>query len=70
MVKKKILNISNVLSISRLLSSPIIFYLIWSDKRNLALFLFILAVLSDKADGFIARRKKQETSSKNMCPRM
>jgi len=62
MVKSKILNIPNMLTIFRLFLSPVIFYLIWIDKRNFALFLFILAVLSDKADGFIARKKKQETS--------
>ena len=60
MVKKKIFTIPNILTLLRLLSSPVIFYLIWINKRNTAFFLFILAVLSDKADGFIARKKKQE----------
>jgi len=63
MVKKKILfNISNILSILRLLAGPICFYLIWINRNNIALFVFILAVLSDKADGVIARLKKQITS--------
>ena len=57
MVKKRLFNTSNVLTILRLFAGPLCFYLIWVDKRNLALFLFILGVLSDKADGIIARKR-------------
>jgi cardiolipin synthase len=59
---KKFLNLPNILTLLRLTASPIIFYLIWIDRKNMALFLFILAVLSDKADGYIARKRKQETA--------
>ncbi|MBW2977453.1 CDP-alcohol phosphatidyltransferase family protein [Candidatus Woesearchaeota archaeon] len=57
MVKKKLFNLANSLTILRLFAGPLCFYLIWIDERNLALFVFILAVLSDKADGIIARKR-------------
>lgn len=60
--RKKIFNIPNILTIFRLILSPVIFYLIWVDRKNLALFLFILAVITDKADGVIARKSNQETA--------
>jgi len=62
MVKKELLTIPNILTFFRLLAGPVCFYLVWIDKKNFALFLFILAVLSDKADGIFARKKKQATA--------
>ena len=64
MVKKKEdkWNIPNLLSMFRFLAAPICFYLIFIEQINWALFVFILAVLSDKLDGIIARKKRIETS--------
>lgn len=53
--------IPNILTILRILLTPIIVYFILTDSPIPALFLFILASLSDWADGFIARRFNLES---------
>jgi CDP-diacylglycerol---glycerol-3-phosphate 3-phosphatidyltransferase len=54
----------NQITIARLLSVPLLMYLILSDSylgRILAVILFFLAAVSDAVDGYIARSFKQST---------
>ena len=60
------LNISNFLTVFRLLAAPAVFILIIASKEfpNLeycALILFVLAALSDVLDGYLARKRKTIT---------
>jgi phosphatidylglycerophosphate synthase len=59
--KEKIFTIPNLLSISRLVMIPILYYL--SLKQNALLFgiLYFLTGATDALDGFLARLLKQET---------
>jgi len=62
----KELNISNALTVFRLIAAPTIFILILLSEEipvytNLALLLFILAELSDFFDGYLARKRKLVT---------
>jgi cardiolipin synthase len=50
------LTIPNFITIARLLSVPLIVWLVIADRFMEATILFILAGLSDAADGFIAKR--------------
>lgn len=51
--------ISNILSLSRLLLTPLIFYSVW-QSHLVGIFIFGgLALLSDALDGFLARRLNQ-----------
>ena len=53
--------IQNILSLMRL---PILFFVIYfikEDKVNIVLFLLSLAVITDILDGYIARKKKEDT---------
>ena len=58
---KKIINISNGLSLFRLVIAPVIMFLIVFDKMDFALILFILAAITDFFDGYISRKFKRET---------
>lgn len=58
---KKIFNISNGLSLFRLVIAPVIMFLIIFDKMYFALVLFILAALTDFLDGYASRKFKKET---------
>jgi phosphatidylglycerophosphate synthase len=58
---KKIINISNTLSFFRLISAPIIMFLIIFNKMDFALILFLLAAITDFLDGYLSRRLKRET---------
>ena len=54
--------IPNQITIARLLSVPLLMYLILSDSsiaRIFAVILFFLAAVSDAVDGYIARSFKQ-----------
>ena len=53
---ENIYTLPNVLTFSRILSTPIIAYLILNDKPYLATALLLYAGLSDLIDGWIARR--------------
>lgn len=48
----------NGLTIVRLILSPIVFYLILSEQRILALFIFLIGVMTDIFDGALARHFK------------
>jgi cardiolipin synthase (CMP-forming) len=50
------LTLPNFITIARLIGVPLIVWLIIADRFLAATFLFILAGLSDAADGFIAKR--------------
>ncbi|UCF63400.1 MAG: CDP-alcohol phosphatidyltransferase family protein, partial [bacterium] len=52
---------SNLLSISRLIMGVILYYLIISEHSYLAILVAISAVITDYADGYVAR-KRGETS--------
>lgn len=60
--KLRKLTISNMLSIFRLLVSPLIFYLILNSYNNLLIgFLYIVALSTDFLDGLTARKFRQKT---------
>lgn len=56
------LNVPNLISLTRLLSVPLIISLILSYQLTLAFFFFALAGLSDALDGFLARIFKARTT--------
>jgi cardiolipin synthase len=56
------INLPNIISLSRLLSVPLIVSLILSNQLFLAFILFALAGLSDALDGFLARIFKCRTT--------
>ena len=59
-----ILNFATILTISRIIFIPIIvFCYIYDDGelRNIAAFIFLLALITDYFDGLVARKFKQET---------
>ena len=59
-----ILNFATILTISRILFIPlIIFCYIYSngELRNIAAFIFLLALITDYFDGLVARKLNQET---------
>ena len=61
MGKKEGLNLANKITIARIKSIPFFIAAVVYSKLEIALFVFILAVISDAADGFIARALKQKT---------
>jgi phosphatidylglycerophosphate synthase len=58
---KKEVNVPNTLTVIRLLLGPLIMYLILHKQSFPALVLFVLALLTDVADGFLARKYGAET---------
>ncbi len=59
---KKILNIPNILTISRFALSPIFFILLLAGKLYEGLAVFVIVALTDLADGWVARSIKQKTA--------
>lgn len=57
-----ILNIPNILTISRIFLTPLISHYIYINNIKIASLIFIIASLTDFLDGFIARLLKQETN--------
>jgi len=55
------MNLANKISIARIILIPFFIAAIIYSKLGVALVLFILAVISDAADGFIARTLRQKT---------
>ncbi|MEI6862874.1 MAG: CDP-alcohol phosphatidyltransferase family protein [Candidatus Omnitrophota bacterium] len=55
------MNLANKISIARIILIPFFIAAIVYSRLGVALFLFMLAVISDAADGFIARALKQKT---------
>jgi cardiolipin synthase len=52
------MNLPNMISIARVFLVPVIIYFIFIQRYGIALWLFLLAGISDALDGFIARRFK------------
>ena len=55
------MNFANIITIGRLLFTPIIIWLIFSSHYSLGLIFFVLSGLSDALDGFIAKQFNQST---------
>ncbi|MBT4880034.1 MAG: CDP-alcohol phosphatidyltransferase family protein [Alphaproteobacteria bacterium] len=55
------MNLPNLISIARLLSAPLIVWLILDDRMVIAFWVFIAAGASDAIDGYIARILKART---------
>lgn len=55
------MNLANRITIARIILIPFFIAAIVYSKMNIALVLFILAIISDGVDGFIARALKQKT---------
>jgi len=62
MGKREGLNLANRITIARIILIPFFIAAVVYSKLEIALFIFILAVISDAADGFIARTLKQKTA--------
>jgi CDP-diacylglycerol--glycerol-3-phosphate 3-phosphatidyltransferase len=54
-------NIANILSVSRLFISPLLLFLAWTSRHDLFLFFVILALVTDLLDGYFARKYQQVT---------
>ena len=55
------MNLPNIISLARLLSTPVVIWLILMDAMAAAFWLFALAAFSDAVDGFVAKRFHGET---------
>jgi len=64
------MNLANKISIARIILIPFFISAIVYSRMEIALFFFILAVISDAADGFIARTRNQKTQLGTMLDPM
>ena len=55
------MNFANIITVIRLLITPIIIWLIFSNYFTLGLLFFVLSGLSDALDGFVAKKFNQKT---------
>ena len=55
------MNFANIITVFRLLLTPIIIWLIFSNYYKLGMIFFVLSGLSDALDGFIAKQFDQKT---------
>ncbi len=60
-VKKQFLNIPNIISLYRLLSVPVLFYIAWKGNEKLFFYWFLFNIFTDALDGFIARKFNMQT---------
>lgn len=64
--KQQIYNIPNILTFSRILIIPVIFFLLLFFRKEIygiyAASLFLIAIITDFIDGYIARKKKLVTN--------
>ncbi len=58
---KELLNIPNLITISRLLAFPLIMYFAIAGKETLFAVFLVINLISDAIDGFVARRFNMET---------
>lgn len=56
-----VLNLPNLITISRLLLVPVFIWILWQQRYGVALAIFLAAGLSDAIDGYLARRLNQVT---------
>ena len=61
MVKKEGLNLANRITMARIICVPFFIASIVYARHEIALAIFVIAVISDGLDGFIARALKQQT---------
>ncbi len=54
-------NIPNMITLARVLSVPVVFWLLLSDRHQAAFFLFVVAGVSDAVDGWLAKRYSLQT---------
>ena len=54
-------NIPNFITLARVLSVPVIFWLLINDHSRIAFFVFACAGISDAVDGYLAKRFKWTT---------
>lgn len=57
------MNLANKITIARILLIPFFIAFILYSKLSLALIVFLIAVISDAVDGYIARKWRQKTKS-------
>jgi len=55
------LNVPNCITLGRVLSVPIVFWLLLNGRYQTAFFLFVLAGISDAIDGWLAKRFNLQT---------
>ncbi len=55
------MNLPNLISLARLLSTPVVIWLILMDAMVPAFWVFSIAAISDAVDGFVAKRFDSET---------
>jgi len=60
--KDAIITIPNIISLSRLILSPVLLYLILSKKTQAAFITFLIAISTDFFDGAVARMFKQKSN--------
>ena len=60
-VKREIVNIPNIISFSRLVLLPLLYYLCLSNRRILFLIAFMIIMGTDAVDGYLARKLNQVT---------
>lgn len=61
LVEPVALNVPNCITLGRVLSVPVVFWLLLSARYQTAFFLFVLAGLSDAVDGWLAKRYNWQT---------
>ncbi|MBS3102248.1 CDP-diacylglycerol--glycerol-3-phosphate 3-phosphatidyltransferase [Candidatus Woesearchaeota archaeon] len=61
LVKDKMLNIPNLITLTRLVLIPVFVIFVFEDKTNISIMIFAIIALSDKIDGISARLMKQVT---------
>ena len=59
--RENIYNIPNLLSLYRLLSVPVLFYIAFRDNEKLFFYIFLFNMFTDVLDGFIARKFNLQT---------
>jgi len=55
------MTVSNIITISRLVSLPFIVYFLLNDQRLVAFYIMLVSLLSDGLDGYLARKLNQES---------
>jgi len=59
--KENIYNLPNFLSLYRLLTVPLLFYIAFSDNEKIFFYWFLINMFTDALDGFVARKFNMQT---------